>query len=311
MDRRKDAAVKVCVVIMALTLALAAGLALFQRWQESEREKAGAVARTESLQRVVAELIDFIESLRLKYGITEEIEPEIKHESLVQTTSSPTGIKPLGDPPAPATAALSTSIPGALDLAAVEARMYGGAWQFTDNPDEYIYYAMRESTANGDSSGQASHLWRTGEALYYGEPTYPMSAGYAEAAAQFYGGWKFDRCLELLRCTRSRYYGHGLDAVRYLRSRGREWETALAIMYHESTCATNPAARNDFGVCDATIDMSIDLQGYCDYLDKWLTITYHDSSINDPRLIMTVYNDHESYRANFYSLRNQLKGWRP
>jgi len=63
-------------------------------------------------------------------------------------------------------------------------------------------------------------------------------------------------------------------------------------------------------VCDSSIDMSWDLKGYCDYLDKWQMKTFNCLS-NDFYKIMQVYNDYTDYRNRFYAAAGSLKNWYP
>lgn len=185
------------------------------------------------------------------------------------------------------------------------AAIVDGKYCFIDNVDEYLNWKYVASPQS------YQHLINCGRILVQGgELTGTATDAFKEAAIIAYDGYRFDGVFEMWGRTRSPYYGHGVEVVKYLRSRGRDWYTAIVIMEFESTCALDPLARNDFGVCDSSIDMSWDLKGYCDYLDKWQMKTFNCLS-NDFYKIMQVYNDYTDYRNRFYAAAGSLKNWYP
>lgn len=299
---RKQSAIRMCVAIMATTLVLTGMFAIWQRWQEDERaEEAQTIARQQDL---IEELRQWIREAILKYGVEEEEPQEEQGDSMREVESQPVAaeaggaVTQEGDN---AVAAAGITYSG-FDWRAVVASCQGPGWKFTDSPTEYMAYAMKESTEAGDLSGRASHLWRTGEARYYGEPTYPMSQGYQVAADIFYAGWKADRWLECRGAAASEYYGRGLEVVSCCVSRGRCWENLYACLECESTYGLGGSI--DFGILYGNYPNTI--QGYCDLLDM-----LHCS--NDPWEQAYAWNEPggDNYASGFCRIVETIKEYRP
>lgn len=77
---RKDKATVICVIILALTLALAIGLALLQRWQEAERARLQAQEQAEEARQQAAEIREKLDRLKQwmgELGLPITIEEEV------------------------------------------------------------------------------------------------------------------------------------------------------------------------------------------------------------------------------------------
>lgn len=183
------------------------------------------------------------------------------------------------------------------------------------DPHIDIYLSWEENYPEG-----YARLVRWGKAFAMGDeanyPSLQIDPAMYEASIIAYDQLRWKGMIHLRGCGRSPYYDRAEECVRYLRSRGRDWWTALAIMELESTYGTDPLARNDFGVCDGSFDMNYDLKGYCDYLYYYQVVNpgamgYCGGFSNELENIMIVYNDHASYRGNIYELATCMKNWFP
>lgn len=304
MERRQRNAIRLCIMLMVVTILTNVSLTLAERWQEDKRADAQTISQRDTLDQ----LQQWIKEIRLKYGVTEEApvteesaaeEPD-ENSSTLEGENSPAAAEIDGGAALPGEGVVNIS--GRFDWRAIIARCQAPGWRFTDSPIEFMAYAMKESTQRGDTSGRASHLWETGEARYYGEQVYPMSQGYQVAADIFYAAWKWERWLEFRGACGSEYYGQGIEAVTYLVSRGRSWENCLATLECESTYGLGGSI--DFGILYDNYPNT--LEGYCDLLND-----YHVT--NDPWGQAMFWNEpgYPTYQEGFVRIVETIKGWRP
>lgn len=175
------------------------------------------------------------------------------------------------------------------------------------DPHIDIYLGWREKYPEG-----YANLMKWGKAFSMGdEANYPpllLDPAMREACFIAYDGARWDAALDMFNRRGSPYYSKGRDIVRYLRKRNRDWYSALTIMEFESTCGI-AGGSNDMGILDGRFQPG-NIYNYCDYLDWWQTNTFGYTSNELPKIMM-VYNDHESYRSNFYEMATNLKNWYP
>jgi hypothetical protein len=142
----------------------------------------------------------------------------------------------------------------------------------------------------------------------------PTDPALIEACYIAYDSARLHCFLELYHRTASPYYGGEVEVVRYLRSRQRDWFTAITIMELESTCGMGSS--NHYGILDNRFDDPGDLEDYCDYLYNYQVVEpekmgYCGGFSNNFEDIATVFNDHAEWRANLYQLAGDLRTWYP
>jgi hypothetical protein len=169
------------------------------------------------------------------------------------------------------------------------------AWYFTDNVDEYLEW--KESCPPG-----YAHLVSTGRKVLKGEHTYPMSPGFREAAITAYNGERWDCFIAWRGCTRSPFYGKGVEVVRYLRSHGRVWSNCLATLECESTYGLGGSIY--FGILYGNYSNTI--EGYCALLND------HGVS-NDPWEQSCFWNmpGYPRYQNGFCNIVSTMEGFWP
>jgi len=97
---RKDKATVVCAVIMSLTLALAIGLALLQRWQEAERARQQAQEQVEEARQQAAEICEKLDRLKQwmgELGLPITIEEEVPAAEDEGDPPTPEEVTPASD----------------------------------------------------------------------------------------------------------------------------------------------------------------------------------------------------------------------
>ena len=287
---RKDKATVICVIILALTLALAIGLALLQRWQEAERARLQAQEQAEEARQQAAEIREKLDRLKQWMG---ELGLPITIEEEVPAAEDE------GAPPTPEEA-LHTSDFSAAGL--IYPSGYGPEtrdYWFPQGiePVMEIYLGWREAYPEGYARLIA---WGRGEV-----PPRRLDPAMIEASRIAYDGYRWDTWIECrlgARASQSPYYGKGQECAYCLWKRGRTIENALATLEAESTYGL--AGSLHFGILYGGYPNT--LEGYCDLLDTW-------SKSIDPWEQACFWNmpGYPRYQQGFTKIAETMRGWRP